>query len=41
METFGSVEKKEQVEVILEQVRFFLGVKECILTQIICKKIDT
>jgi hypothetical protein len=35
METFGSVEKKEQVEVILEQVRLCPGVKECIRTQII------
>lgn len=41
METYGSMEKKERVEFILEQMRLCLAVKDYIRTQIISKKINT
>ncbi|XP_078457602.1 26S proteasome non-ATPase regulatory subunit 12 [Lampetra fluviatilis] len=41
VETFGSMEKKEKVEFILEQMRLCLAVKDYIRTQIISKKINT
>lgn len=41
VETFGSMEKKEKVELILEQMRLCLARKDYIRTQIISKKINT
>jgi len=41
VETFGSMEKKEKVEMILEQMRLCLARKDYIRTQIISKKINT
>lgn len=39
VETYGSMEKKERVEFILEQMRLCLAVKDYIRTQIISKKL--
>lgn len=41
VETYGSMEKKEKVELILEQMRLCLAKKDYIRTQIISKKINT
>lgn len=41
VETFGSMEKKEKVEFILEQMRLCLAKKDYVRTQIISKKIST
>ncbi|XP_071107256.1 26S proteasome non-ATPase regulatory subunit 12-like [Haliotis cracherodii] len=41
VETFGSMDKKEKVEFILEQMRLCLAKKDYIRTQIISKKINT
>lgn len=41
VETFGSMEKKEKVEFILEQMRLCLAKKDFVRTQIISKKIST
>lgn len=41
VETFGSMDKKEKVEMILEQMRLCLARKDYIRTQIISKKINT
>ena len=41
VETFGSMEKKEKVEFILEQMRLCLAKKDYIRTQIISRKIAT
>ncbi|XP_054155179.1 26S proteasome non-ATPase regulatory subunit 12-like [Oppia nitens] len=41
VETFGSMDKKEKVELILEQMRFCLAKKDFVRTQIISKKIQT
>lgn len=41
VETYGSMEKKEKVEFILEQMRLCIAVKDYIRTQIISKKINT
>ena len=41
VETYGSMEKKEKVELILEQMRLCLATKDYIRTQIISKKITT
>ncbi|XP_069122843.1 26S proteasome non-ATPase regulatory subunit 12-like [Argopecten irradians] len=41
VETFGSMEKKEKVEFILEQMRLCLAKKDYIRTQIISKKISS
>ncbi len=41
VETFGSMEKREKVEFILEQLRLCLAKKDYIRTQIISKKIST
>ncbi|XP_041076259.1 26S proteasome non-ATPase regulatory subunit 12-like [Polyodon spathula] len=41
VETYGSMEKKEKTEFILEQMRLCLAVKDYIRTQIISKKINT
>jgi len=41
VETFGSMEKKEKVEFILEQMRLCLAKKDYVRTQIISKKINT
>ncbi|XP_051889143.1 26S proteasome non-ATPase regulatory subunit 12 [Pristis pectinata] len=41
VETYGSMEKKEKVEFILEQMRLCLAIKDYIRTQIISKKINT
>ncbi|KAG1683013.1 26S proteasome non-ATPase regulatory subunit 12 [Nymphon striatum] len=40
VETFGSMDKKEKVELILEQMRLCLATKDYIRTQIISKKIS-
>ncbi|QQP38668.1 Proteasome (Prosome_ macropain) 26S subunit_ nonATPase_ 12 [Caligus rogercresseyi] len=40
VETYGSMERKEKVEFILEQMRLCLAVKDYIRTQIISKKIS-
>lgn len=40
VETYGSMERKEKVELILEQMRLCLAVKDYIRTQIISKKIS-
>ena len=39
METYGSMEKKEKVEFILEQMRLCLAKHDYIRTQIISKKV--
>lgn len=41
VETFGSMERREKVEFILEQMRLCLAKKDYIRTQIISKKIST
>ncbi|CAA9997989.1 unnamed protein product [Nesidiocoris tenuis] len=41
IETYGSMEKREKVELILEQMRLCLAKKDYIRTQIISKKINT
>lgn len=41
VETYGSMEKREKVELILEQMRLCLEIKDYIRTQIISKKIST
>lgn len=41
VETFGSMEKKEKVEFILEQMRLCLAKRDYVRTQIISKKIST
>ncbi|XP_078257558.1 26S proteasome non-ATPase regulatory subunit 12 [Rhinoraja longicauda] len=41
VETYGSMEKKEKVEFILEQMRLSVAIKDYIRTQIISKKINT
>ncbi|KDR19074.1 26S proteasome non-ATPase regulatory subunit 12 [Zootermopsis nevadensis] len=41
VETYGSMEKREKVELILEQMRLCLAKKDYIRTQIISKKINT
>jgi len=41
VETYGSMEKREKVELILEQMRLCLAIKDYIRTQIISKKIST
>ena len=41
VETFGSMEKKEKVEFILEQMRLCYETKDYIRTSIISKKIST
>ena len=41
METYGSMERKEKVELILEQMRLCLATKDFIRCQIISKKIST
>lgn len=41
VETYGSMEKQEKVELILEQMRLILKKKDYIRTQIISKKINT
>lgn len=41
VETYGSMERKEKVELILEQMRLCLAKKDYIRTQIISKKINT
>ncbi|XP_071548473.1 26S proteasome non-ATPase regulatory subunit 12 [Panulirus ornatus] len=41
VETFGSMERKEKVEMILEQMRLCLLKKDFVRTQIISKKIST
>lgn len=40
VETYGSMEKREKVEFILEQMRLCLAIKDYIRTQIISKKIS-
>jgi len=41
VETYGSMERKEKVELILEQIRLCLSTQDYIRTQIISKKIST
>jgi len=41
VETFGSMDKKEKVEFILEQMRLCLAKKDYVRTQIISKKVTT
>lgn len=41
VETYGSMDKREKVELILEQMRLCLAKKDYIRTQIISKKINT
>lgn len=41
VETYGSMERKEKVELILEQIRLCLATQDYIRTQIISKKIST
>uniref|UniRef100_H2MFU5 26S proteasome non-ATPase regulatory subunit 12 n=1 Tax=Oryzias latipes TaxID=8090 RepID=H2MFU5_ORYLA len=41
VETYGSMEKKEKAEFILEQMRLCIAVKDYVRTQIISKKINT
>ncbi|KAK5641305.1 hypothetical protein RI129_009852 [Pyrocoelia pectoralis] len=41
VETYGSMEKREKVELILEQMRLCLAKQDYIRTQIIAKKINT
>lgn len=40
VETYGSMEKREKTELILEQMRYCLAKKDFIRTQIISKKIN-
>jgi len=40
VETYGSMEKREKVELILEQMRLCLAKKDYIRTQIISKKVS-
>lgn len=40
VETYGSMERREKVEYILEQMRLCMAKKDYIRTQIICKKIN-
>ena len=40
VETYGSMERKEKVEFILEQMRLCLATKDYIRAQIISKKIS-
>lgn len=40
VETYGSMERQEKVEYILEQMRLCMAKKDYIRTQIICKKIN-
>ena len=41
VETFGTMERREKVELLLEQIRFGLAKKDHIRTQIVAKKIQT
>lgn len=41
VETFGSMDRREKVELILEQMRLCLAIKDYVRTQIISKKIST
>ena len=41
VETYGSMDKREKVELILEQMRLCLAKQDYIRTQIISKKIST
>merc|ERR1712242_119620 len=41
VETYGSMERKEKVELILEQMRLCLATQDYVRTQIISKKIST
>lgn len=41
VETFGSMDRREKVEMILEQMRLCLAIKDYVRTQIISKKIST
>jgi 26S proteasome regulatory subunit N5 len=41
IETFGSMERREKVELILEQMRYCLAKKDFVRTQIMSKKIHT
>lgn len=41
VETYGSMDKREKVELILEQMRLCLAIKDYVRTQIISKKINT
>ena len=41
VETYGSMERKEKVEMILVQMRLCLAVQDFIRAQIISKKIST
>ena len=41
VETYGSMERQEKVEFILEQMRLCLATKDYIRSQIISKKIST
>jgi len=41
IETYGSMKKQEKVELILEQMRLCLAIKDYIRTQITSKKINT
>ncbi|KAI8435885.1 hypothetical protein MSG28_004085 [Choristoneura fumiferana] len=41
VETYGSMSKREKVELILEQMRLCLAIKDYVRTQIISKKINT
>ena len=41
VETYGSMDKREKVELILEQMRLCLNIKDYVRTQIISKKINT
>ncbi len=40
VETYGSMERKEKVDFILEQMRLCLATQDYIRTQIISKKVD-
>ncbi len=40
VETYGSMERKEKVDFILEQMRLCLATEDYIRTQIISKKVD-
>lgn len=40
VETYGSMERREKVELILEQMRLCLAKKDYVRTQIISKKIS-
>jgi len=41
VETYGTMKKQEKIELILEQMRLCLAIKDYIRTQIISKKINT